>query len=124
MTSERQIVTVGDVVSPGPEYSEEESGPVGQAIIHEDEHCRVWDIVLPPGGYFPLHTHEADYLIIAVKGARCKTWEEQADGTWVEKHFDFQDGDVVPVFVNGGQTHRLFSADDKPFVNRLVEFKR
>ena len=122
--TERQIVRRGDTVQPGPEFADEAVGPVGQRVVYEDDRVRVWDIVLEPGGYFGLHTHEHDYLIITLEGARCKTWEQQADGTWTEIHFDFEAGDVVPVLVNGGQTHRLFSTDDKRFVNRLIEFKQ
>ena len=123
-TIERQIVHRGDSVVPGPEYTGEPLGPVGQRVVYEDDRVRVWDIVLEPGGYFGLHCHEHDYLIVTLEGARCKTQELQPDGTWQEIHFDFEAGDVVPVMVNGGQTHRLFSTDDKRFVNRLIEFKK
>lgn len=122
-TIDRQIVRRGGTVVPGPEFAEEQPGPVGQRVVYEDDRVRVWDIVLEPGGYFGLHTHEHDYLIVTLEGARCKTQELQADGTWVEVYFDFEAGDVVPVFANGGQTHRLFSTDDKRFVNRLIELK-
>lgn len=74
----------------------EQAGPVGQRVVYEDDRVRVWDIVLEPGGYFGLHTHEHDYLIVTLEGARCKTQELQADGTWVEVYFDFEAGDVVP----------------------------
>ena len=121
---ERQIVRENGKVVPGPEYDDEPLGPVGQRVVYEDDRVRVWDIVLESGGYFGLHTHELDYLIITLQGAKCKTWEKQDDGTWMEYLFDFEPGDVVPVSVNGGQTHRLFSTDDKPFVNRLIEFKQ
>ncbi len=120
---ERQIVRETGKVIPGPEFDDEPLGPVGQRIVYEDDRVRVWDVVLEPGGYFGLHTHELDYLIITLEGAKCKTWEKQHDGTWMEYQFDFKAGDVVPVSVNGGQTHRLFSTDDKTFVNRLIEFK-
>jgi hypothetical protein len=121
--TEREIVRNAGVVVPGPEYDDEPLGPVGQEIIYEDDRVRVWHIELPSGGYFGLHKHELDYLIITLQGATCKTWEKQADGTWIEYQFDFDAGDVLPVFVGDGQIHRLFSTDDKTFVNRLVEFK-
>jgi len=121
--AEREIVRKAGKVVPGPEYDDEPLGPVGQTVVYEDDRVRVWDIVLESGGYFGLHKHELDYLIITLQGAKCKTWEKQGD-VWMEYQFDFEAGDVLPVTVNGGQTHRLFSTDDKPFVNRLIEFKK
>lgn len=121
--TQREIVRSAGRVVPGPEYDDEPLGPVGQEIIYEDDRVRVWDIVLPSGGYFGLHKHELDYLILTLQGATCKTWEAQDDGSWIEYQFDFEAGDVLPVFVGEGQTHRLFSTDDKTFVNRLIEFK-
>lgn len=118
-----RVVTPGDVVVPDPEFADEKPGPVGQRVVFEDERVRVWDIVLDGGGYFGLHTHEFDYLIVCLEGAKCKTQELQKDGTWKEFHFEFKPGDVIPVYVNGGQTHRLFSTNSKRFVNRLIEFK-
>lgn len=121
--TDREIVRNAGKVVPGPEFDGEELGPVGQKVLYEDDRVRVWDIVLESGAYFGLHKHELDYLILTLEGAKCKTWEAQDDGTWIEYQFDFEAGDVLPVFVDGGQTHRLFSTDDKPFINRLIEFK-
>jgi hypothetical protein len=118
-----RVVTPGDVVVPSPEYEGEKLGPVGQRVVFEDERVRVWDIVLEPGGYFGLHKHELDYVIVCLEGAKCRTQELQKDGSWREFDFDFLAGDIIPVYVNGGQTHRLFSTNSKRFVNRLIEFK-
>lgn len=121
--AKRRVVTSGAIVQPEHKFDNEELGEVGGRVIFEDERVRVWDTVLEGGGYFGLHLHEFDYLVICLEAGRVKTQQRQDDGSWKEFHFDFHKGDVIPVYVNGGQLHRLFSLDDRRFVSRMVEFK-
>ena len=45
-----------------------ELGPIGDRVLFEDEHIRVWDMVLEPGQRSPVHHHEHDYIIVVVEG--------------------------------------------------------
>lgn len=45
-----------------------ETGPIGDRVLYEDEHIRVWDMVLEPGQRSPLHHHENDYIVVVVEG--------------------------------------------------------
>lgn len=43
-------------------------GPIGDRVLFEDEHIRVWEMVLEPGQRSPLHHHENDYVVVVVEG--------------------------------------------------------
>ena len=45
-----------------------ELGPIGDRVLFEDEHIRVWEMVLEPGQRSPLHHHENDYVVVVVEG--------------------------------------------------------
>ena len=54
-------------------------GPIGDRVLFEDEHIRVWEMVLEPGERSPLHHHENDYVVVVVEGDRV-TVEPLEDG--------------------------------------------
>ena len=43
-------------------------GPIGDRVLFEDGHIRVWEMVLEPGERSPLHRHENDYVVVVVEG--------------------------------------------------------
>lgn len=45
-----------------------ELGPIGDRVLFEDEHIRIWEMVLEPGQRSPLHHHEHDYVVVLVEG--------------------------------------------------------
>ncbi len=54
-------------------------GPIGDRVLFEDEHIRVWEMVLEPGERSPLHHHANDYVVVVVEGDRV-TVEPLEDG--------------------------------------------
>ena len=46
-----------------------ELSPVGQGIVFENEHARVWETSLEPGQRQPWHRHDNPYLVIAIEAA-------------------------------------------------------
>jgi len=51
-----------------PEIEHADRGPIGDRVLFEDEHIRVWEMVLEPGQRSPLHHHENDYVVVVVEG--------------------------------------------------------
>lgn len=45
-----------------------EIGPIGDRVLYEDDHVRIWEMVLEPGQRSPLHHHENDYVVVVVEG--------------------------------------------------------
>ena len=63
---------------------------VGTAVRFENDHVRVWEIVLEPGERGPFHIHEQTYFWTVVDGGRGK--QRFADGTFVIR--DYQPGET------------------------------
>jgi len=58
---------------------EGEANPIGTELVFEDEHVRVWRIVLEPGEEAPWHTHALDYTSVSIEGDVIE--RGNADGT-------------------------------------------
>jgi hypothetical protein len=43
---------------------------IGDRVLFENEHVRVWENVIEPGEESPVHRHNHDYLVIEVEGDR------------------------------------------------------
>jgi mannose-6-phosphate isomerase-like protein (cupin superfamily) len=93
-------------------------GEVGQRIVLENEHVRVWEINLDPGETINFHIHYHPYLIISLGGGeneietifgdRIKTVEELGS----------------TVFINEMRAvHRLTNRAKIRYLSRLIELK-
>ncbi|MFY9837262.1 MAG: hypothetical protein WAK55_12480 [Xanthobacteraceae bacterium] len=94
-------------------------GEVGQRIVLENEHVRVWEINLEPGETIDFHIHYHPYLVISLGGGeneietifgdRIKTMEELGS----------------TVFINEMRAvHRLTNRANIRYLSRLVELKK
>ncbi len=93
-------------------------GEVGQRIVLENEHVRVWEINLDPGETIDFHIHYHPYLVVSLGGGeneietifgdRIKTVEELGS----------------TVFINEMRAvHRLTNRSNIRYLSRLVELK-
>jgi quercetin dioxygenase-like cupin family protein len=93
-------------------------GQVGQRIVLENEHVRIWEINLDPGETIEFHIHYHPYVVISLGGGeneietifgdRIKTVEELGS----------------TVFINEMRAvHRLTNRAKIPYLSRLIELK-
>ena len=93
-------------------------GQVGQRIVLENEHVRIWEIKLRPGETIEFHIHYHPYVVISLGGGeneietifgdRIKTVEELGS----------------TVFINEMRAvHRLTNRAKIPYLSRLIELK-
>jgi hypothetical protein len=93
-------------------------GEVGQRVVLENEHVRIWEINLNPGETIEFHIHYHPYIVISLGGGeneietifgdRIKTVEELGS----------------TVFINEMRAvHRLTNRAKIPYLSRLVELK-
>ena len=93
-------------------------GQVGQRIVLENEHVRIWEIKLRPGETIEFHIHYHPYVVISLGGGeneietifgdRIKTVEELGS----------------TVFINEMRAvHRLTNRAKIPYFSRLIELK-
>ncbi len=91
---------------------------VGQRIVFENEHVRIWEINLDPGETIDFHIHYHPYVVISLGGGeneietifgdRIKTVEELGS----------------TVFINEMRAvHRLTNRATIPYLSRLIELK-
>lgn len=53
--------------------------PIGQRLVLDNEHVRVWLDIVAPGEEQPVHTHESPYLSVMLTDANAQVVD--ADGT-------------------------------------------
>ena len=98
--------------------SDHATDPIGTELVFEDEHIRVWRIVLEPGEEAPWHTHALDYTSVSIAGDVIE--RHNADGS-VDRHA------VRPgAFTRWHQSterHLLRNVGTKRFANVIVEVK-
>jgi beta-alanine degradation protein BauB len=92
-------------------------GPIGDRILFENEHVRVWIVSLEPGGKQPWHKHYLPYLIVCLTEGKSEIVFE--DGT-VRKPTE-RPGDVI--WREPGEIHELHNKADWKYQNILVEIK-
>ena len=94
-------------------------GQVGDKILFENEHIRMWEVRLEPGQTIDFHIHYHPYLVVSLGGGenevetifgnKIPTYEPI--GSWV-----FMDQGLRPV-------HRLTNKSDVVYLSRLIELK-
>jgi beta-alanine degradation protein BauB len=88
---------------------------VGQRIVSETDHVRVWEIRLDPGHRLNAHRHVLDYFWTAVSAGRSRQHEDDGTTREVEyavgdtRHFRFSPGEyLLHDLENIGQSQLVF----------------
>src|ERR1700730_13981288 len=94
-------------------------GEVGHRVVLENEHVRIWEVLLEPGQTIDFHIHHPPYIVISRGGGENE----------VETIF----GDKIPLNEPLGATvfidqmrpvQKLTKRAKIPYVSRLVEHKQ
>jgi quercetin dioxygenase-like cupin family protein len=93
-------------------------GDVGQRIVLENDHVRVWEITLQPGEIIDFHIHRHPYLVISLGGG-----ENEIETIFGDKRAANEPlGGTV--FIDGMRpVHKLTNKAKVPYLSRLVELK-
>ncbi|MCH8870701.1 MAG: cupin domain-containing protein [Chloroflexi bacterium] len=94
-----------------------ELGDVGTEMLWENEHVRVWDLVLEPGQSSEWHRHGMHYTFIVTRPGRLKA--EYEDGS--ESITDLHLGQVV--MGQKGSVHKVTNVGTELYSNAIVEMK-
>ena len=94
-----------------------ELSAVGQGIVFENEHVRVWEISLEPGERQPWHRHDNPYLVITIEAADNRI--DPIDGDAQFQHEPV--GGVI--YREAGETHMLTNNGKTRYRSRLIELK-
>jgi hypothetical protein len=93
-------------------------GAVGQRIVLENEHVRIWEINLEPGETIDFHIHYHPYVVISLGGG------ENEIETIFGDRIRTQEPLGATVFMNEMRpVHRLTNRDKVRYLSRLIELK-
>ena len=93
-------------------------GDVGQRIVLENEHVRIWEINLDPGQTIDFHIHHHPYLVVSLGGG-----ENEIETIFGQKITTNEPlGSFV--FMNEMRpVHRLTNRSNIRYLSRLIELK-
>jgi hypothetical protein len=93
-------------------------GEVGQRIVLENEHVRIWEVRLEPGETIDFHIHYHPYIVISLGG------DENEIETVFGKKISIQEPLGSTVFIDDMRpVHRLTNRSNVTYLSRLVELK-
>jgi hypothetical protein len=93
-------------------------GQIGQRIVLENEHVRIWEINLDPGETIDFHIHYHPYVVISLGGGENEI--ETILGKKIATHEEL--GSTV--FINEMRAvHRLTNRAKVRYLSRLIELK-
>jgi hypothetical protein len=93
-------------------------GEVGQRIVLENEHVRIWEVRLEPGETIDFHIHYHPYIVISLDGG------ENEIETVFGKKISIQEPLGSTVFIDDMRpVHRLTNRSNVTYLSRLVELK-
>ena len=93
-------------------------GQVGQRIVLENEHVRVWEVRLEPGETIDFHIHYHPYIVISLGGG------ENEIETIFGKTISIDEPLGSTVFINDMRpVHRLTNRSKLSYLSRLIELK-
>lgn len=93
-------------------------GEVGQRVVFENEHVRIWEIRLEPGETIDFHIHYHPYMVISLGGG------ENDIETIFSQHIKTEEALGSTVFINEMRAvHRLTNRANLTYLSRLIELK-
>lgn len=107
----------GDVVT-DPAGQDVVLGDIGTSIVFENEHVRVWEVLLEPGQLQPWHQHHHPYLVVAIEEAH--NFMQFLDGSEPRRMHETV-GRVV--YREAGKPHNLRNVGETRYRSRLIELK-
>jgi quercetin dioxygenase-like cupin family protein len=92
-------------------------GPIGNRVIFENDHVRVWELAVDPGKNKGVHRHDLPYVIVPM-----------TDGDIEIKSIDsrsyrVQDKAGQAIWRDAGEVHDLLNHGNTVYRNVLVEIK-
>jgi quercetin dioxygenase-like cupin family protein len=110
-------MAAGEIIQ-GPDGEEIVLGEIGDRIVFENEHLRVWEVLLDPGAEQAWHRHRHPYLIVPLEPAENRI-TTLADGS--TRDVSEVIGEVV--FRPSGDVHKLNNIGATRYRSRLIELK-
>ena len=91
---------------------------VGHRIVLENEHVRIWEVLLAPGETHEFHIHYHPYIVISLGGGA-----NEVETIFGDKRATYEPSGAT-VFIDGMRpVHRLTNKAKISYLSRLIELK-
>ncbi|MGE4607052.1 MAG: cupin domain-containing protein [Myxococcota bacterium] len=96
-------------------------GDVATKLLFENDHVKVWEMVLEPGGASDLHRHEYEYFFVVIEGESIDAdfFDGNTDGKSIR--IPVERGRVI--YVPPGNTETAVNRSNVTYREVLVELK-
>ena len=95
----------------------QELGNIATNVLFENEHVKIWNLIVNPGEASDWHLHGRDYVTVVVEGDGLTA--EYDDGTSPES----PSSPGTWTYHGDHRVHRVVNNSDTRYVNVLVELK-
>ena len=92
-------------------------GPIGNRIIFENDHVRVWELAVDPGKNKGVHRHDLPYVIVPLTDGDVEI--KAVSGS----SYRVQDKAGQAIWRDAGEVHDLINHGNAVYRNVLVEIK-
>jgi hypothetical protein len=93
-------------------------GQVGDKILFENEHIRMWEVRLAPGQTIEFHIHYHPYLVVSLGGG-----ENEIETIFGRKIETNEPAGSFTFIDEMRAVHRLTNRSDVTYLSRLIEMK-
>jgi hypothetical protein len=98
-------------------------GPMGDAVVFENERVRIWELNLPPGADSNVHQHELDYILVILGGDRVAAVQEPDSTSALPPYFESAVTPGQAVFVERGGIEIARNVGAEPYHEFIIELK-
>jgi uncharacterized cupin superfamily protein len=93
-------------------------GQIGDQILFENEHIRMWEVRLEPGQMINFHIHYHPYLVVSLSGG-----ENEIETIFGDKITTHEPGGSFTFIDQMRAVHRLTNKSNVTYLSRLIEMK-
>ena len=103
--------------------SDRELGPIGTALLFENDRVRIWEVRLEPGARGEVHRHDLDHVLVQIRGDRIAVESEPDSPTpWGP----YLEAPIAPgdfSYMRRGGIETAVNVGTEPFHELIVELK-
>lgn len=103
--------------------SERELGPIGTALLFENDRVRIWEVRLAPGERGAVHRHDLDHVLVQIAGDRVAVESEPDSPTPWGPYFEAPIAPGQFSYMRRGGVETAVNVGSEDYHELIVELK-
>jgi hypothetical protein len=103
--------------------SDRELGPIGTALLFENDRVRIWEVRLAPGERGAVHRHDLDHVLVQIAGDRVAVQSEPDSPTPWGPYFEAPIAPGQCSYMERGGVETAVNAGTEDYHEIIVELK-